>query len=93
MQTCTMSDLPQLPAFHLLLVPEPAVPDQQALRADEQQHIAALLAQYELEEGSLQVGQLTVHCLLVQVPLCSRMHHSNYNHTLHCIVLHGIPFW
>ena len=77
-----MSGLPQLPEFHLLLVPEPAAPDPQALRADEQQHIAALLARYEQEEGSLQVGYQAccpsvlpdaaeqVHCDCAACPYC-----------------------
>lgn len=54
-QTCTLSGLPQLPEFHLLWEPEPAAPERPALQPGEQQHIAALLAQYEHEEGSLQV--------------------------------------
>ena len=55
-QVCTLSSLPQLPEFQLHWEPEAGAPAQPVLQPGEERHIAALLAQYQREEGSLQVA-------------------------------------
>jgi hypothetical protein len=50
---CSLDGLPLLPEFHLVLGPEPDANGQ--LKSSEQEHIEALLAQYQQEEGIPQV--------------------------------------